>query len=253
MDVKDLGSATDQGQQQAQTQQQQAQKPAADTAAPDAGSPQKAARPEWLPETYFDGESGQIKLDDFGKHYGELAGAAKAETDRLAAYPQKVDDIKFTLPTDLELPEGVSFDEKNPQFSAFRQFIFDKKIDPAVGNEMLGMYAREKVGEVNAINARVKEEIGKLGDNGPARITALRQFWTGIVGEKMAAAVMSSVFTADVLGAHEKVMLALSNQNTQDPPGGTRDESTGELSDEEYEAMTPRQRIDYARSKQKPA
>ncbi len=224
-----------------------------DAARAAAAASEKPTRPEWLPESYFDAEKSAIKLDDFGKHYGELATASKAEAERIAAYPAKVEDLKFTLPADLKLPEGMTLDDKNPQYQAFRNFVFDKKIDPAVGSEMLGMYVRQQVADVDAINKRVDEELGKLGVNGPARITALRTFFDGLVGNDLSKSLMAGLFTEPQVRAMEKVMLALSNQGTQRLNGGSRDDKPEGVTDEEYEAMSPRQRLEYARSKQKPA
>lgn len=246
MEVRDLGSAKTT---EVEPGQQQTQPAAGDTAAQGDGSQsQKPARPEWLPEDYFDADKGAIKLDDFGKHYGEIATGAKAEVERLAAYPKKIEDLKFELPADLKLPEGVKFDDTNPQFQAFRNFVFEKKLDPAIGTEVLGMYVREKAGEVDAINKRVDQELAKLGDNGAARIESLRTFFTGKVGADLAKSVMAGIFTEPQVKAMEKIMLAMSNQNTQEPHGGNRDEVNTEISDEDYAKLSPTEKLNLARN-----
>lgn len=189
-----------------------------------AGSDQaKLSRPEWLPENYFDAEKGAIKLEDFGKHYGELAGAAKTEADRLAAYPSKVEELKFDLPAELKLPEGLKIDDSNPTFVGFRKFIFDNRIDPKVGSQMLGMYAAERASEVDAINKRIDKEREQLGPNHAQRVAALRSFLDAKIGQPLSKAVMSGVFLAAHVEGMEKLMLAMSNQDTQNPPGGQRD------------------------------
>lgn len=242
MDVKALGEQTAPA---AGTTPAQGSPPA--DAAPAVES--KPTRPEWLPESYFDAEKGAIKDEDFGKHYAELATGAKAEQERIAAYPQKLEDLKFELPADLKLPEGMKLDESNPTFQAFRQFAFEKKLDPAVGSQLLGMYVKEQATNVEAINKRVGEEMQKLGANGAARISSLRTFLDSKVGPELSKSVMAGVFTADQVNGMEKLMLAMSNGGTAVAPGTAREAPKNEISDEEYEAMSPRQKLEYARSK----
>lgn len=217
MDVKALGE----------------QAPAADSnplttqgSPPVGGAPNVASqttRPEWLPEPYFDAEKSEIKFDDFGKHYAELATGAKAEQDRIAAYPQKLEDLKFELPADLKLPEGMKLDESNATFQAFKQFAFDKKMDPAEGSKLVGMYVQEQARQADAINKRVSEEQTKLGANAAARITALSTGLDAHIGPALTKQVMAGVFTADQVTGMEKLLLAVSNGGTVSPPANGRD------------------------------
>ncbi len=245
LEAKTLGQDT---QQQAQASTGQQQEVSDSNAAPAVAS-QTASRPEWLPESYFDAEKGETKWDDFGKHYSEIAAAHKAEADRLAAFPQKIEDLEIPLPEGAKLPEGVKLDANDPTFSAFRQFVFDKKIDPAVAGELLGMEVKSRLSEVEMINKRVDEEAAKLGPNSSARITAVRTAFEGRFGKPVGEAIMSGVFRADQVQALEKVVLALSNGTAGDVSGGQREQKSEEISDEDYAKMSPRERLEYARTK----
>lgn len=205
----------------------QAQQGAAAAASGVSDQTAKSARPDWLPESYFDSAVGSIKLDDFGKHYSEMAAAHKVAADRLAAYPQKVEDLRIepVLGEGEKLPDGVTFDDKNPLFVGFRQFVFDNKLDQKAAGQMLGMYAKAQMADVEAINERVKQEDRKLGANGPARIAAVRTALEGKIGKDLAGAVMSGVFRADQVQALEKIVLALANGGTADISGGMRDDA----------------------------
>lgn len=222
--------------------------PAADTAAAASAvsETQKAIRPEWLGEEYFDGDTGQIKFDDFGKHYGELLAKHKSEAERLAAYPQKVEDLTIepVLGEGEKLPDGVTFDASNPLYAGFRQFVFDNKLDPKLAGTMLGMYAKSQVADVAAINARVDEESRKLGANGPARITAVQTALEGHIGKDLAGAVMAGVFRADQVQALEKVVLALANGGSANLSGNGHEqepEPTLDRADRMFPTMRAKQ------------
>lgn len=245
MEVQNLGEIS-----QSAAQTQGASPQGGGNAAPAGGSQETPTRPEWLGESYWDAEKGTIKFDEFGKHYGEVFATYKAHTDRLASYPQKIEDLKIELPEGLNLPEGYALDDSNPAYAEARKLVFENKIDPAVASQMIGLHVKERLAEVQKINERIAEENAKLGANAAARVGAVTDALKGVVGEEHASALMSGIYTAAQVEALEKIVLKLANGNTAGVTGGQREADNGEISDEEYEKMTPAQKLAYARQHQ---
>lgn len=190
--------------------------PAPTGAAPAAPAPAPAAttRPDWVGEQFWDGEKNSIKLDEFGKHYGEVAAFHKAEADRIAALPQKPEDYKFEIPKDVEIPDGMQFavSEDNPSLVAFRKFAHEKKLSPDIAQGVYALYVADKAHESAVLRARVAEEVKKLGPNAPARGQAVLNFLVGRVGADHAKALLRNRFTADEMVAFEKLYESIANQ-----------------------------------------
>jgi hypothetical protein len=116
-------------------------------------------------------------------------------------------------------------------------------------SKLLGLYAGAQVSNQQQITAARNAEIAKLGTTGPARIDALSTFFRAYLGETEGKQFMSRVFTASDVQIAEKIVSKVSAQgggsfraSGREPP-----EPAGRVSDEAYRAMTPAQRLDYAR------
>lgn len=185
---------------------------AAPPAPPSGGSPQPLApaRPDFLPETYWDPQGG-IK-PEFGPHYTEVAAFHKTETEKQAALKaRKPDDIKLELklPDTVKVPEGMSIkiDDKDPRIPVIRQLALDHGLDQEVVNKLVALDAQQKIEAHNAEVARVVAEDAKLGANGKTRKDAISS-WIGTLGmtaDEAAELRLTGTTAAGVI-ALEKVM-----------------------------------------------
>src|SRR3546814_4616791 len=57
-------------------------------------APAATARPEHVPETFWDADAGRVRVDDLARAYAELAGADGSGAERPPARP---DDYDFAL------------------------------------------------------------------------------------------------------------------------------------------------------------
>lgn len=192
-----------------------------------------------------------MKADEFGKHYAELVTRDAAEQVRRNALPQKPDDYKLELPKDFKLPEGTKFeiDAAAPELSRFREAAVKHGLSQDAVTDLMGLYAETQVASKTAIDAAKAVEVKKLGANGPARITALETFFTGLLGAEDARAVGSMLVSARIVQAAERLAAKFASQGAgsysrahTEPP-----EPAGKVSDEQWNQMGPAERFDYAR------
>lgn len=163
-------------------------------APPPADGQQTATRPEWLPESHWDGAANSIKLDDFGKHYAEISTAHKTYTEQQAALAaRKPEDIKIEvkLPETVKVPEGlqIKIDEKDPRVAFVRGFALENGLSQEAVNKLVALDAQMQIEHHAAEIARVTAEDAKLGANAAQRKQAVGNWLKGLKD--------SSVFSAD--------------------------------------------------------
>ncbi|PVE25427.1 hypothetical protein DC522_05905 [Microvirga sp. KLBC 81] len=231
---------------QPQTQQ------GASTEAQNGGST-KTERPDWLSEQFWDPEAGQIKGSDLKAHLDELAAFKAGEDSRRAAAPEKPDGYQLQLPADLELPEGMSFefDENDPMVGLGRQIAHAVGLDQAgFENLMLKPFIEARVAAVNAENARITElteaNDKALGPKAADRRAAVENFIAAKLGVEYADVFKHILPVAKAVEGFERLMRLSSSGGM---PGFTQTGRSGgsTLSEDEYQAMSPAQRLAHAR------
>jgi len=129
-------------------------------------------------DEFWDAEKGELKGADLGKKFNEYATWKAAEDVRKGSLPQTPDAYKVELPADFKPPAGVDFklDAGNPAFSQLKAVAHKHGLTQDAVNELVGVYAGERVGTDAAIAAARAAEVGKLGPSGPARVDAVTRF-----------------------------------------------------------------------------
>lgn len=202
----------------------------APTPAPDA--PATGARPDWLPEPYWDAKAGALNTDEFGKHYATTAADAAKWGEWRAGVPEKPDGYKveLKLPDTVKVPEGVTFDpSKDPRLPTLLAAAHSLGLPNSVVNQLVALDAQNEIAEITrsreAVAQRRAEDDKKLGDKAQERRTAAmtwadglatKGFTSGEVNEfKLMAATASGIATI------EKLMARLNGNvpgHQQDPP-----------------------------------
>lgn len=197
----------------------------------------------------------------FGKHFNDniqpVIVRDAAEQVRRGALPQNAQDLKFELPKDFQAPNGpdgkpiqFSFRENDPLLDQARTLMHDISHGKVNGQEafskLLGLYAGAQVGETQRyVDARTAE-INKLGATGPSRVTAVNT-WLDAMG---AGELKDRMWTAADVQAFERLITRHTSQGASNFSQAHRDTPTpqGRVSEAEYNAMTPAQRWEYAKS-----
>lgn len=151
------------------------------------------------------------------------------------------------MPKDFVVPQGVDykFNEANPALAEFRKFANETGMSQEQFSKSLGFFAAAEVSDQQTINQAHAAEVAKLGANGPARTTAAHT-WLDAMGYGTIKQVM---VTADLTQTVEKMMRDFSSQGVARFSQQHREPGNagGKVSDEAYRAMSPGEKLDYAR------
>ncbi len=135
--------------------------------------PQVAARPDALPEEFWDAEKGTVKLDALTPKLAEYQKLAEAQAGAIA----KPEDIDWTLPADLDPDNKDAVFEVNkddPMVQALAPTLVG--LPQAKVSELVGAMARFQMQELKAVRASLAAEEKKLGDKYQERIAGAEAF-----------------------------------------------------------------------------
>lgn len=180
---------------------------------------------------------------------------AAAESRRLAL-PQAPDKYELKLPGDFKAPDGIDFklNTADPLLAQAREVMFDIDQGKISGQDafskLLGLYAGSQIASQAAIKAARDAEVGKLGANGPARVTALETGMKAALGVADGQRFMARMFTADDIAMGEKLLQRLISGGSGSHRGTGREppERQGKTA-EQIAAMSPAERLDYTRGR----
>lgn len=226
----------------------QASAPAA--AAPAVASPDdKPARPDWLPEQFWDGEANGIKGADLKAHIDELAAFKAGEDSKRAAAPEKPEGYELKLPDGLDFGEGVTFelDDKDPMFAFGRAVAHDLGLDQSGFEKLVGSYAKMQVEQAKADQAVFKQQLEQLGPKAADRQKAVETWVNAKLGPD--AAVLFGGITKFKAGIEtlERVMRLASGGGAPNFTQTGRDGGHAGPTEEEYAAMSPAEKLVAAR------
>jgi hypothetical protein len=152
------------------------------------------ARPEALPEQYWDAGTNQPKFDDLYKDFGELSQFKNDHDAALGKVPEKPEG--YTPPEKLisdelqkQLPEGmqIKVDEKSPMLTGMQQWAHENKLSPEAFQtgfqRFVELQVKEKLASENNHREFIASEDKKLGANAPARKQAVTDFLKATLGE----------------------------------------------------------------------
>lgn len=224
------------------------------TPAPEpAPAPTAVTRPEGIPDEYWDDEAG-VKHTDMLAKMNELT-AFKSEVDsRSASLPENADGYEVKLPDDFKLPEGFELPEgeefninsDDPRVAMAREFAFANNMDQKGFESLLALGAQADIQEQADFNAKIKTEAESLGGRHKDRINAVTSWLNAKLGDQLGSALSSKLYTADQVKAYEALM-SIARSDPPGSPGAGRDTKPIEMSDEEYEKLSPAAKINYSR------
>jgi hypothetical protein len=173
-----------------------------------------------------------------------------ADESRRLTLPAKPEDYKIELPKDFTLPQGVEFkiDADNPLWAQGQQWAQKNGLTQEAFQEAIALVAGDRVGTAVQIDQARKAEIGKLGANGQARVTAIQTWAQGLLGQEPGARFVSRLFTAADVQMAESLIAKFTGSGTFKSGGREPPEAPGKLSEEAYGKLSLPERLDYARA-----
>lgn len=204
--------------------------------------------PDGLEVGFWDAEKGEVKWSDLNKEMAALR-TAKAEWDNARSIvPENPDKYEFKLPEGFQLPEGLQVNPDDPRLPMVRKLAHEGQFTQKQFEALIRMEAEAKAVETAEFNKRAKAEGEKLGpDGGKARVEAVTRGLVGQLGEGMAKHLVPMMVGAIQVQAFEQILSKLSAQGAGAngyAPGGAG--GGQKISDEEWNRMTPTERMTYA-------
>jgi hypothetical protein len=156
------------------------------------------------------------KFETTESELGEMLERQSLEDLRKATVPQTPADYKLALPESLKLPgDGkYQFDEagNKASFDAARAWAHNRGMSQSEFSEMMGLYASHTANTEAMLTERSRQEIAKVGINGPQRVDAVGKWITGMVGEADAKPIRATIVTDAHVRFYETIMNKLTSQ-----------------------------------------
>lgn len=176
--------------------------PAEATVAPAQAAP---ARPEGLPDAYWDDEAG-IKPEA----YSRLAELEAAEAARREGFPEDATGYKLE-PTEAVLDlngQPVTFDASDPLAQGMTAVFHKHGVPQAAVSDVLKTFAELEIAGAKANAEAIQAEIAKLGAEHPARVSAVSNKLTAVAGADKARALLDKLSDAASFEALEALVNA---------------------------------------------
>lgn len=123
-------------------------------------------RPEGVPEKFWDNEAKSVMHDKVLTSYTELESRFGGFTGAPEAY-------EFSLSDELK-ESGIELGDDDPMIQRFTEMAKESNMSAGMANDLVNMFVEFQHADSKALaeaeDARVAEEMGKLGDNAQQRI-----------------------------------------------------------------------------------
>lgn len=177
-------------------------------------------RPEGLGDDYWDAEKG-VKFD-------AILPKLQAHDDYSKGVIQKVEDIDWTLPADLEEGQVYELNKDDPMLAAIGGALVENKASQPLVSALTAAYAKAQIAEVHAAREALRAEEKKLGDKFQDRIAGAFAYVESVVGKEKAERFRNSWVTAEQVEIIEALAAKASGPTAATPePNAPNSESPG--------------------------
>lgn len=218
-------------------------------------APPAAARPDYIPETIWDGEKNAPKID-LAATLAEHSAFKTASDDRAAKIPATPDAYSFDLPKDFELPGGYKWeaDPKDPLVVAVKAFAVENKLTQDEVGGLVKMYAGNEAAKIKAQAEFAAEQTKALGEKAGDRRAAVTTFIDGLFakGDPKGAMLKTMVDFAPGVEAMEALIGKMNGVKLPGNPGaGDPPNQNAELADNIGKVPMGKKLLDLANSQSK--
>jgi hypothetical protein len=198
----------------------------------------------------------KVKVGSLETSEAELVDLLKFKADRLAqqvGVPPDPSGYKAELPAELQLPPGVKveIDPKNPAIIDFFKYAHSRGYGQQDVSAMLGFFASHQAKEQAEFRAAIDAEVKKCGPNVTARVDAISTWLRAeLADDELVKPMLATLVTDRQLRAWEKIAGKRTTQGAASFSQAHRANdpvAPGRVSDEDYNKMTPAQKMAYAK------
>jgi len=155
-------------------------------------------RPEYIPEKFWDAETGQARLEDTFKSYTALEQKMAGKKQAPEAY-----ELGFDESFDKELLEGL--DGENEIIKGMMDIAKDNDLSQDGFNKILNLVIGAEISEMKEIEEYKKNEMAQLGEHGNKRITDIKAWIDATLDKELADGLKATMSTAKAVEALEKL------------------------------------------------
>ena len=191
-----------------------------------------ADRPGYVPEKFWNGETGEVRLEDAFKSYSEIEKKGRQrsdkmredimgelELDRVTSRPESADDYELTVPEHIseQFGEGESyeFDDNDPLLNFWKETSFELGFSQEEFNTGIEAYMNAQMGTLPDLEG----ELVKLGENGADRASHVAQWAEKTFSPETYQALQDFATTSESIVALEEIM-GLANEPAFIPSSG---------------------------------
>jgi hypothetical protein len=207
-----------------------------------ASRPEAPARPEGLPDQFWDDKAG-VKLPDLLGQFNELAAWRASEESRRAAVPDAPDKYEFKVPPDLKLPDGVKLNPDDPLVAIGRQVAHEAGLDQPGFEKLVGVYVQQQLAEAQEIEAAKARQLEALGPKAAERQGSVKTFLAAKLGPEGAAMFEPVLMLKSGVEAMERLVRLASNGGMPAFNQNGRAEAEKGISAEEWNRLSPTDRL----------
>ena len=124
-------------------------------------------RPENVPEKFWDNESKSVNHDQVLESYNQLSS-------KFGAFTGAPETYEWSLSEQLT-EKGIELDAENPLITQFTEMAKESNMSQDMANQLVNMFVESQHADSLAAEsmeeARIAEEMGKLGDNAQQRVS----------------------------------------------------------------------------------
>jgi hypothetical protein len=174
-----------------------------------------AARPDWLPESFWDAEANAPKAEDLTARLSRADELEAAEAARREGVPAGADEYKLDLPENVVGLDGqpVRLIPDDPGTKEAQALAAELGLSQASFTKLVAFHAGQLLGAQKAqaeqFQAEMAAELTKLGTNAKARVDAVSSGLGQHLGDK-AQALLDAMGTADAVEALETLLAKVS-------------------------------------------
>ena len=161
--------------------------------------PTGAERPDWLLDKYAtEGKSFDEATSEQAKAYKELSG-------KFGAFTGAPDSYEVSLSDELK-DSGIEMDSEDPMVVAAMEFAKNSNMDQGGFNDMMNLYAMQKVAENTAQTEYQAEQMKALGPQAQSRLSNIDMWVDKNVDAETAAGLKGMATGADSVKALERLI-----------------------------------------------
>ena len=168
-------------------------------------------RPENVPEKFWNNDTKAVNNDAVLESYNQLSS-------KFGAFTGAPETYEFALSEQLT-EAGITLDNESPLITQFTEMAKESNMSQEMANKFINMYVEgqhaDSIGAGESEDARVAEEMGKLGDSATQRLNNIENWSKANLTPEQATGLEDAMLTAAGVQAIEALIAKSRNAPMQ--------------------------------------